>query len=104
MGWLKIKGLEYLETRAQFFYKKKKKFLLCASDDTFLEVKRKDKHKDFSPMLHHDESPGKPQYIIWQLPISRGSPPPPILPLSPFSRKDFQTPHPNHINFEKDKL
>ena len=61
LGWLKIKGLEYLETRAQFFYKIKK-FLLCASDDTFLEVKRKDKHKDFSPMLHHDESPGKPQY------------------------------------------
>ena len=34
MGWLKIQKLEYLENGTQLFYKTKK-FLTCASDDTF---------------------------------------------------------------------
>ena len=40
-------------------------------------------------MLHHEESPEKPQYNVAP-PISRQ--PPPILPNLPFSSKNFQTP------------
>ena len=34
MGWLKIQELEYLENGTKFFYEIKK-YLTCASDDTF---------------------------------------------------------------------
>ena len=37
MGWLKIQKLEYLENGTLFFYEIKK-FLICASDDTFWEI------------------------------------------------------------------
>ena len=36
MGWLKIQKLEYLENGTIFY--EIKKFLTCASDDTFWEV------------------------------------------------------------------
>ena len=43
-------------------------------------------------MLHHEESPEKPQYnMATPPPISRQTPPP-ILPNPPFSSKNFQTP------------
>ena len=37
MGWLKIQKVEHLEKGTEFFYEIKK-FLVCASDGTFLEV------------------------------------------------------------------
>ena len=37
MGWLKMQKLEYLENGTSFFHEIKK-FLTCASDDTFSEV------------------------------------------------------------------
>ena len=37
MGWLKIQKLDYLGNRTWFIYEIKK-FLTCASDDTFWEV------------------------------------------------------------------
>ena len=37
MGWLKIQKPEYLENGTSLFYEIKK-FLICASDDTFWEV------------------------------------------------------------------
>ena len=44
-------------------------------------------------MLHHEESPEKPQYNM--------ATPPPSLPNTPFSGKNFQTPPPISINFQK---
>ena len=38
--------------------------------------------QDFFPMLHHEESPEKPQYIIWQ-------PPPRFVLAPPFLAKIF---------------
>ena len=34
IGWFKIQKLEYLENGTEFFYEIKK-FLICASDETF---------------------------------------------------------------------
>ena len=39
MEWLKIQKLEYLENGTEFCYEIKK-FLICASDDTFWKVIR----------------------------------------------------------------
>ena len=41
-------------------------------------------------MLHHEESPEKPQYNMATPPPFLDKPP--ILPNSPFSSKNFQTP------------
>ena len=51
-------------------------------------------------MLHHEEFREKPQYNMATPPFL-DKPPPPILPNSPFSSKNFQTPPPISINFEK---
>ena len=52
-------------------------------------------------MLHHEESPEKPQYNMATSPFL-DKPPTPNLPNPPFSSKHFQTaPPPISINFEK---
>ena len=53
-------------------------------------------------MLYYDESPEKPQYNMATPSISRQTLS--ILPNPPFSSKNFQTPPPISINFEKVKL
>ena len=63
---------------------------------TCLLTKERQTHQHFFPMLHHEESPEKPQYNI-ATPHFQTSP---HFPLPPFSSKNFQTPSIS-INFEK---